>query len=158
MDKPLISHVIPPAQTRMHTFGYLYGCYPVCSRGIMHLKKLLHLLPSIILGLFIGRVLSEFLPFEIINPALNAIIWTVVAVSLALWVLRKFPFSQTWPALLLLLYVLYPEQNPSTAVLTSLLTILVWLQLLWGEISIKARWETAIALLSAFTFFLLQLL
>ena len=123
----------------------------------MHLKKLLHLLPSIILGLFIGRVLSEFLPFEIINPALNAIIWTVVAVSLALWVLRKFPFSQTWPALLLLLYVLYPEQNPSTAVLTSLLTILVWLQLLWGEISIKARWGTAIALLSAFTFFLLYI-
>ncbi len=123
----------------------------------MPLKKLLQLLPSIVLGLFIGRVLSEFLPFEIVNPTLNAITWTLAALSFVLWGLRQRPFSQTWPALLLLLYLFYPEQNPTTAVLTLLLTVLVWLQLLWRDFSIKARWETAVAFLITFIFLTLYI-
>lgn len=73
------------------------------------LARWARLAPGAALGLFLARVLGEAFGL----PA----VWVVVALAVALsgmmaWLLARWPLSRTWPALILLIYVVQPEINP----------------------------------------------
>ena len=76
------------------------------------LRETLRYLPGIILGIFLARLLGE----RVGVPGL----WAAVALSVVLgaaggWLLARRPLSGTWPALLLLAYIVYPEPDPLVA-------------------------------------------
>ncbi len=69
-------------------------------------------MPGGVLGVFVARVLGEALGL----PGA----WAAVALSAVLgvagaWLLARRPLAQTWPALILLVYVLSPEPYPALA-------------------------------------------
>lgn len=64
------------------------------------------------MGVFLARVVGE----QIGLPGL----WAAVALSVVPaiaggWLLSRFPLRQTWPALILMAYVIYPERYPPLA-------------------------------------------
>lgn len=68
--------------------------------------------PGAVLGAFLARVVGE----QVGVPGA----WAAVALSIALgsagvWLLSRFPVRQTWPVLVLLAYVVYPEPYPLLA-------------------------------------------
>ena len=75
--------------------------------------------PGVILGLYLGRVSSELLPT---SSLLATVMITGLAMVVAVYWLKQRPFHQTWPTLILLLYVLYPEADPRTALLVGGIT------------------------------------
>ena len=75
------------------------------------LGKWLWLGPAFSLGLYAGRLLSEQL-----RPGLaGAAFLTLAAIAVAVLVLRHKTVWNTWPLLLLLIYVFYPEPDPRIA-------------------------------------------
>ncbi len=73
---------------------------------------LVQIIPGIVLGIFLGRLLSE-----IVRPSPpGAIVITLASIIFATMIVGRLPFSQTWPCLLLLLYIIHPEADPKTAV------------------------------------------
>jgi hypothetical protein len=51
----------------------------------------------------------------------------------AVWLLWRVPLTKTWPVLLLLPYLLYPEPNPAFAIAVAAMAVLTWLQLGWSD-------------------------
>lgn len=86
-----------------------------------------HFGPGIALGLFLGRILSEWLPWHPLNGWPGALALTAVALVASVWLLRQRPLDHTWPALLLLGYVLYPEPDPAVALVVALTAVLAWI-------------------------------
>lgn len=90
------------------------------------LREASRYLPGVILGIFAARLLGE----RVGVPGL----WAAVAFSVALgaaggWLLARRPLSQTWPALLLLAYVVYPEPDPLVALPVAAVSLVAaWLQ------------------------------
>ena len=84
------------------------------------------LLPAFSLGLFAGRILSEFSPVFPGHHLGRTLIITAGCLILAALLLRRQPLGRTWPLLFLFLYVLFPEVDPRTAVLTLLLTAAIF--------------------------------
>jgi hypothetical protein len=78
------------------------------------------LLPAATLGLYAGRLVSEFLRPGIVG----ALAITLVAVLSACLLLRRRPVRQTVPALILLVYVVYPEPDPVVAIAVGILALL----------------------------------
>ncbi len=76
-------------------------------------------LPALALGLYIGRLLSEWLKQGI----LGALVLTLVSILVGILLLRRIPLAKSWPGLLLLLYVLYPEPDPKIIVAAALLAL-----------------------------------
>lgn len=75
------------------------------------------------LALFVARLLGELVGL----PGW----WAAVALSAVLglggaWLLARRPLAQTWPALLLLGYVLYPEAEPRAAVAVLVVAGVCW--------------------------------
>jgi hypothetical protein len=80
------------------------------------------LVAALALGLFAGRVLSE-----VIRPGMvGAVLLTVAAVGVGVWGMGKRPLRVTWPAVLLLGYVFYPEPDPAVAAQVAGLALLVF--------------------------------
>lgn len=85
-------------------------------------------LPALALGLFSGRVLGEawaLLRTPLAWPAAVAV--TLATTVAALWLLRGVSLRRAWPALLLLLYVVYPDADPRAAVLVAGVAAVAWL-------------------------------
>ncbi|MBN1179193.1 MAG: DUF2723 domain-containing protein [Anaerolineae bacterium] len=80
-------------------------------------------LPGATAGLFLARVALEAarrpLPIPVILAA------TVLGGAGGLWAARRL--HPRWPALILLAYVLWPQQSPAVAASVALLAVLVWL-------------------------------
>ncbi len=89
--------------------------------------------PAIALGLYAGRVLAEWQPWGVANGWLAAVAISAVTLALSLWLLPKRPFSRTWPALLLLGYVVYPQPDSAVAALVALTSLLAWMLLVWRD-------------------------
>ncbi len=70
------------------------------------------LIPAISLGLYLGRIVSEW--FLASWPLPVAITLITIGISIAL--LRRQPIHAIWPLSLLLLYVFYPFPDPSIAI------------------------------------------
>ncbi|MFN2138236.1 MAG: protein O-mannosyl-transferase family, partial [Candidatus Promineifilaceae bacterium] len=93
-------------------------------------QDLLAWLPGLAAGLYAGRLLGElWAAWTGQTPLWLAVGLTAVAALLAAWSLHRFPFSRTWPALLLLAYVLYPENSLQAALIIALFAFLTWWQL-----------------------------
>ena len=91
--------------------------------------KLTAIAPGIVSGLFAGRVLSELWAlWTDSTPWWLAVLLTLLCVLGCTWLSGRFPFRQTWPALLLIIYVLYPESSLTTGGLVALLALLTWWQ------------------------------
>jgi hypothetical protein len=92
-------------------------------------KKLTAVAPGVVAGLFTGRVLSEMWAEWNGSTAwwLAAAI-TLLSILFSMRVLGRLPFRQNWPALLLLIYVFYPEPSLLIAGLAAFLAILTWWQ------------------------------
>lgn len=87
-------------------------------------EDILNWLPGIVLGVFLARIIGEWIGL----PGW----WAAVALSAALaaiggWLLARWPLRQTWPALLLLAYVIYPEPMPIVAASVAAVTTVAWL-------------------------------
>lgn len=92
-------------------------------------KKVTVIAPGIAAGLFAGRVLSElWAEWNGSTTWWLAAAITLLGVLAAIRLLGRFPFRQSWPALLLLIYVFYPEPSLLIAGLIALLAILTWWQ------------------------------
>jgi len=70
------------------------------------LQKYLRYVPGVVLGVFLARILGEWigLPGAWAAVALSALLGAAVGRLLA-----RRPMADTWPALLLLVYIVYPE-------------------------------------------------
>jgi hypothetical protein len=88
--------------------------------------------PGLALGLYSGRILSEWL-----RPGLmGALVLTAVLVVIGYRLLQWRPLPAAWSVLLLLLYVFYPEPAPRVAASVAGLALLTWLlQTSWSEIA-----------------------
>lgn len=80
-------------------------------------------------GLFIGRLLSELISVLTGNglSVIAAVILTLFCLIGLLFGWRRFQPKRTWPLYFLLVYVLYPEPNPETAVFTLLFVLFIYL-------------------------------
>ncbi len=83
-----------------------------------------------VLGLYIGRLLSELWARQMgsTSPWAALVITLATAVGAGL-LLRRTPFIKSWPLLLFLLYVFYPEADFATALAVGILALLVWWQM-----------------------------
>ena len=78
------------------------------------------------LGLFSGRVLSEqwSVAADRSLDVAAAIVLTLVTIILSVWLFGRRHLSYPiWPALLLFLYVFYPEPNPKVALVAAAVTL-----------------------------------
>ena len=77
--------------------------------------------PPSVLGLYVGRVLSE-----LFQPGLiGAIAITAVTIGLSILGLRGRPMDRTWPLLFLFLYVVYPDADMRGALSAATLSFLI---------------------------------
>jgi len=84
-----------------------------------------HLIPFLSLGLFSGRLLSELLlpPGQLAGAAAL----TAVILFLSYGLSRRFRERDSWPALLLLAYVVAPAADPGLALDVAAVALLTWL-------------------------------
>ena len=104
--------------------------------------------PSLLLGLFIGRLLNEIAALAWHKPLSPWLVGgvTLLTILTSLFTLRRCSLRYTWPLLLLAGYLFYPYPAwPAAATLTTAVLLL----LLWQTQPIRAgRWgETAVSLL-----------
>jgi len=93
-------------------------------------SKLTTAAPGLAAGLFAGRVLSELSAKWNGNTTWwLAVIITFLCLLGGVWSFRRLSFRQSWPALLLLIYVFYPENNLSAAGLIAFLAFVTWWQI-----------------------------
>ncbi|VAW42682.1 hypothetical protein MNBD_CHLOROFLEXI01-3853, partial [hydrothermal vent metagenome] len=85
-------------------------------------------LPTLVLGLFVGRFVSEQLAFQYGSSLWVAVFVTLGCCILAIVGLSRRSLRQTWPLLLLTGYVFYPDPNPLAAATAVLLVTAVLLQ------------------------------
>ncbi len=102
--------------------GFFVVCRPrIIANMVQTTQKWL---PAAVLGLFTGRILSEWW-----QPSAIWIVFVITAfcVVLAVSLLRKRPFRTTWPLLILAAYIIAPEFNPQLAGLVAGVTAVTWL-------------------------------
>ena len=90
--------------------------------------KLLPYAPGLVAGVFLSRVLGEWVGL----PAA----WAAAGLALALgalgaWLTARRPLARTWPALVLLAYIFYPEPRMAVAALVAAVAVaaygLIWI-------------------------------
>ncbi|HIP73024.1 MAG TPA: hypothetical protein EYH05_16720, partial [Anaerolineae bacterium] len=81
------------------------------------------ILPTLALGLYTGRVVSEQWAWVYGTGTAAALILTLVMLLLAGGIIKPHGLRATWPLLPLFLYVFYPEPDPVTAVLVGALSL-----------------------------------
>jgi hypothetical protein len=85
-------------------------------------------LPALILGLFVGRLVSEQLAVQYSGSLWVAVLVTLGCCILAIVGVSRRPLRQTWPLLLLAGYVFYPDPNPLAAATAVFLVTAVYTQ------------------------------
>ena len=121
------------------------------------------LCPALALGLFSGRVLSEqwSAASDRSLDVTAAIVLTLVTVILSAWLIgRRCLGAYTWPALLLFLYVFYPEPDPKVSLIAAAVALVTMGQVvdrLWtsGRVGGDRRRVIKGSLLLAAAFFVL---
>ena len=103
--------------------------------------------PAIAVGLFGSRFLTELTAALTGHSLVSVLAITAVTITLSITFLRRRPHNQQWPLLLLLFYVISPEANPKTAVLTLLFVVIIYL------FNFKRHWPLAIPILATAVFF-----
>ncbi|MGB3715997.1 MAG: DUF2723 domain-containing protein [Candidatus Promineifilaceae bacterium] len=94
--------------------------------------------PPMVLGLYVGRVLSE-----LFQPGLiGAVAVSIAAMGLSIFGLRGQPVKRTWPLLFLFLYVVYPDADVSAALSAAALTLVI------GALSYVSKKESSSGLFS----------
>lgn len=90
----------------------------------------LSLAPGAAAGVFVGRVLSElWAPVANGTHGVTALTLTLLTTLAGAYLTRRIPFERSWPALLLLLYVVLPERNLEAATAVGLLTLFLFWRL-----------------------------
>lgn len=84
--------------------------------------------PTLLLGLFGGRILSEVVARTMAKGAAGAalpraIVLTLLATLLLGQLARRYPLRRRWSLLFLALYVFYPEPDPAVAMIALALTM-----------------------------------
>ncbi len=112
-------------------------CFPEEELLTAHIDKtrvtqvrLARYVPGGVLGVFLARVVGEQMGL----PGL----WAAVALSVAAaiaggWLLSRFSLRQTWPALILLAYVVYPEPSRLLALQVAVVAIVAYLVNRFGD-------------------------
>ncbi len=96
----------------------ILGIIPDMGRAIPNSPALTgHILPAIVAGLYVWRLLAEWTAW----PGIAGAVLALIAVSL---VARRLPAGSTWPLLMLLGYVAAPEPDPLWAILAAVATAL----------------------------------
>lgn len=106
--------------------------------------------PALALALFSGRILSEWLRP---GPA-GAVVLTVVLGVVFYRLLQWQALPAAWSALLLLLYVFFPEPDPRVAAATAALALLTWLLQIVRYEQIAGPLRLLLLTLPAIAFFL----
>ncbi|MBK8985552.1 MAG: DUF2723 domain-containing protein [Chloroflexi bacterium] len=85
--------------------------------------------PGLVAGLFVGRLLSEgtAVYWRLSGAVGWACMVTAVTMLFFTWWLRRYPFAQTWPLLLLSGYLVYPFPSLAAAITAITAVALVWL-------------------------------
>ena len=86
------------------------------------------LLPTLALGLYCGRIVSEQWAVYYQTGLLTAICLTIGFLGFIYFIVRQHSLQQTWPLLILFGYVFYPEIAPHFALFVgfcSLFTLLL---------------------------------
>ena len=110
-------------------------------------------LPGVVLGLYGGRMLSEWWRP---GPVWAAALLTLACVGIVTLVGHKRPFpTPTWPFYLLVAYVLYPAYNPEMAALVGGITAVTWIVARSRNLSLNQITGRRMAVLAGFGFFLL---
>ncbi|MCP4428249.1 MAG: hypothetical protein GY803_27485, partial [Chloroflexi bacterium] len=79
------------------------------------------------MGLYCGRVLSEFIPSLIGRSLGGPLVVTLSCVGATMAATRRRNLlGWQWPLYFLLFYVIYPEPHPVTAVFTLLLVLAIY--------------------------------
>jgi hypothetical protein len=99
---------------------------------------------GLLVGLYLGRLLLEFAPPAVTggNAALGFVLAAVIGTTVTIALVRLT--GAAWPALLLLIYLLYPAISPEAAGVAGVLALVAWLTVRpapggWG-------WDVAIFL------------
>ncbi len=100
--------------------------------------RILAIIPGIVTGLFIGRLVSELWASQNDSTELwLAVVITLSTTLVSSWLLGRFSIRQTWPALFLSVYVFYPEPSFLVAGLVALFTCLTWWQVSEKRLSLQ---------------------
>lgn len=101
--------------------------------------------PAIVLGLLLGRVISEQWATFSGSTLLRPLLVTLFTIFLSVWLLRTRPLSHTWSLFFLLVYVLYPQPDPEILFIAVALVLLVTLQNAGNRLqAVPTRWQLAI--------------
>ena len=85
-----------------------------------HLVRQVRFLPGAALGVWGARILGEAIGLP---GAWAAVLLSVLLAAGGAWLLARWPLGRTWPALLLLVYVIQPEVVPSVRTGTFFITL-----------------------------------
>ena len=92
--------------------------------------KFLAFVPAVVLGLYIGRLLGELWAFAAGSTSASlAVVFTLTAVIVCAFLMRNMPFRQSWPVLILLVYIFYPESSLITAMIVGLMAVVIGWQI-----------------------------
>lgn len=121
--------------------------------------------PGLVAGVFLSRVVGEWFGL----PSVWAAVGLAVGFGLlGMWLLARLPVARTWPALILLVYIVYPEPMPQLAFYAFLVALVAFLlnEVVYrnrfadplGRSAAPARWLMVLAAcVIAAVFFLLYL-
>lgn len=96
-------------------------------------RELRNYAPGLVAGIFLSRVLGEWLGLP---SAWAAMVLASCFGALGIWLSSRWSFEKTWPAIILLVYIIYPEPLPQIALYVTVLTVVAFL-LNWPFISSK---------------------
>ncbi len=96
--------------------------------------KLLSYAPGLAAGVFLSRVLGEWLGLPNIWAAAGL---TLALGALGAWLTARRPLARTWPALVLLAYIFYPEPRMTFAALVAAVAVAAYglLRIGWPKLS-----------------------
>lgn len=105
--------------------SYQHANEPMHDRlNSLRSNRLIQYVPGLVLGAFLSRVIGEW--FGLPNLGAAAGLALLLGVSGA-WVLSRRPVGQTWPALILTAYVVYPQLDSRSACYVAIVTLVAFL-------------------------------
>ncbi len=129
------------------------------------IDRVIRYVPGLVLGAFLSRVIGEW--FGLPNLGAAAGLTLLLGISGA-WMLARRPLDQSWPALILMAYVAYPQLDLQVAWRVMAVTLVTFLLVAFNhrrsatrtQSSVRAGWNATLlpAVGLALAFFLLYVL